>query len=147
MLVSLLVGLYYNTLIAWILWYFFNSFQDPLPWSDCPLNDNRTGAYLFIFLYLYCRILSSKCTESASMSYFTVSSGFVPECQRSTTVDYFFYRVTLNSTTSIGDSGGINWPIVVCLLAAWSIVAICCMRGIGSSGKVSTTAICQFLPL
>ncbi|XP_031178861.1 sodium-dependent neutral amino acid transporter B(0)AT1-like [Sander lucioperca] len=42
MLVSLLIGLYYNTLIAWILWYLFNSFQDPLPWTQCPLNDNGT---------------------------------------------------------------------------------------------------------
>lgn len=43
MFVSFMVGLYYNTIIAWVMWYFFNSFQDPLPWSECPLNDNRTG--------------------------------------------------------------------------------------------------------
>lgn len=43
MCVSLLVSLYYNTIIAWVLWYFFNSFQDPLPWSQCPINANRTG--------------------------------------------------------------------------------------------------------
>ncbi|XP_056876476.1 sodium-dependent neutral amino acid transporter B(0)AT1-like [Takifugu flavidus] len=116
MLVSLLVGLYYNTLIAWILWYLFNSFQDPLPWNHCPLNDNRTG--------------------------------FVSECQQSTTVDYFFYRVTLKSTTSIEDSGGINWPIVACLFAAWSLVAICCMRGISTSGKaVYVTAILPYIVL
>ncbi|KAM6903981.1 sodium-dependent neutral amino acid transporter B(0)AT1-like [Lycodopsis pacificus] len=116
MLVSLLVGLYYNTLVAWILWYLFNSFQDPLPWSQCPLNDNGTG--------------------------------FVPECQRSSTVDYYFYRVTLNSTASIGDSGGIHWPIVLCLLAAWTVVAICCIRGIGTSGKaVYITAILPYIVL
>ena len=43
MFVSFMVGLYYNTIIAWVMWYFFNSFQDPLPWSECPLNANRTG--------------------------------------------------------------------------------------------------------
>lgn len=43
MLVSFLVGMYYNTIMAWILWYLFNSFQDPLPWSQCPLNANKTG--------------------------------------------------------------------------------------------------------
>uniref|UniRef100_G3NXL3 Uncharacterized protein n=1 Tax=Gasterosteus aculeatus TaxID=69293 RepID=G3NXL3_GASAC len=47
MLVSLLVGLYYNTLIAWILWYLFNSFQSPLPWTQCPLNDNGTGILIY----------------------------------------------------------------------------------------------------
>jgi len=43
MSVSFLVSLYYNTIIAWVMWYFFNSFQDPLPWSQCPVNPNRTG--------------------------------------------------------------------------------------------------------
>uniref|UniRef100_A0A8C2WRP7 Transporter n=1 Tax=Cyclopterus lumpus TaxID=8103 RepID=A0A8C2WRP7_CYCLU len=43
MLVSFLVGLFYNTILAWVLWYFFHSFQNPLPWSQCPLNDNLTG--------------------------------------------------------------------------------------------------------
>ncbi|XP_056254536.1 sodium-dependent neutral amino acid transporter B(0)AT1-like [Seriola aureovittata] len=116
MLVSFLVGLYYNTLIAWILWYLFNSFQDPLPWAQCPLNDNRTG--------------------------------FVSECQQSSTIDYFFYRVTLNSSASIAESGGIHWPIVVCLLAAWTIIAICCIRGIGTSGKaVYITATLPYIVL
>lgn len=44
MIVSFLVCLFYNTIIAWVLWYFFHSFQDPLPWSSCPLNENRTGS-------------------------------------------------------------------------------------------------------
>ncbi|VTJ91034.1 Hypothetical predicted protein, partial [Marmota monax] len=43
MFVSFMVGLYYNTIIALVMWYFFNSFQEPLPWSECPLNGNGTG--------------------------------------------------------------------------------------------------------
>lgn len=46
--VSFLVGLYYNTIMAWIMWYLFNSFQDPLPWSQCPLNANKTGMMLLL---------------------------------------------------------------------------------------------------
>ncbi|XP_030644355.1 inactive sodium-dependent neutral amino acid transporter B(0)AT3 [Chanos chanos] len=42
MLVSFLVSLFYNTILAWVLWYFFHSFQEPLPWRDCPLNKNLT---------------------------------------------------------------------------------------------------------
>lgn len=71
-----------------------------------------------------------------NLSFFPSSTGFIPECEQSSTVDYFFYRVTLNTTASIEDSGGIHWPIVVCLLAAWTVVAICCIRGISSTGKV-----------
>lgn len=116
MLVSFLIGLYYNTITAWILWYLFNSFQDPLPWNHCPLNKNKTG--------------------------------YVSECQESSTVDYFFYRVTLNSSTSIGDSGGIHWPMVVSLLAAWTIICICCIRGISTAGKaVYVTAVLPYFVL
>ncbi|KAM8813173.1 inactive sodium-dependent neutral amino acid transporter B(0)AT3 isoform 2-T2 [Rhynchonycteris naso] len=41
--VSFIIGLYYNTVLTWVLWYLLNSFQHPLPWSTCPLNRNRTG--------------------------------------------------------------------------------------------------------
>ncbi|KAI7798633.1 sodium-dependent neutral amino acid transporter B(0)AT1-like isoform X2 [Triplophysa rosa] len=103
MLVSFLVGVYYNTIIAWVMWYFFNSFQDPLPWSQCPVNENR--------------------------------SGLVSECARSSPVDYFWYRETLNTTSSIGETGGMQWWVVVCLVCAWTLLWVCCIRGIETTGK------------
>ncbi|XP_003794564.1 sodium- and chloride-dependent transporter XTRP3 isoform X2 [Otolemur garnettii] len=41
--VSFFLCMYYNIINAWAFWYLFHSFQDPLPWSVCPLNSNRTG--------------------------------------------------------------------------------------------------------
>ncbi|XP_060948875.1 sodium-dependent neutral amino acid transporter B(0)AT1-like [Limanda limanda] len=116
LLVSLLVGMYYNTIMAWIMWYLFNSFQDPLPWSQCPLNANRTGV--------------------------------VEECARSSTVDYFWYRETLNTSTAIDESGGLQWWIVLSLVAAWSLLYVCCIRGIETSGKaVYVTSTLPYLVL
>uniref|UniRef100_H2SKA2 Transporter n=1 Tax=Takifugu rubripes TaxID=31033 RepID=H2SKA2_TAKRU len=43
---SLYLCLYYNIINAWSFWYLFHSFQSSLPWADCPLNSNRTGALL-----------------------------------------------------------------------------------------------------
>ncbi|XP_033830905.1 sodium-dependent neutral amino acid transporter B(0)AT1-like isoform X2 [Periophthalmus magnuspinnatus] len=103
MVVSFLVGMYYNTIIAWVLWYFFNSFQSPLPWSQCPLTENKTD--------------------------------LVSECARSSSVDYFWYRQTLNISTSIEESGGLQWSMVLCLVAAWSVLYVCCIRGIETTGK------------
>ncbi|XP_072366050.1 sodium-dependent neutral amino acid transporter B(0)AT3-like [Scyliorhinus torazame] len=57
MLTSFLMMLYYNTILAWVLWYFFHSFEEPLPWKNCPLNNNKTG---FI----------KECEESTAVDYF-----------------------------------------------------------------------------
>ncbi|KAF4100956.1 sodium-dependent neutral amino acid transporter B(0)AT1-like [Onychostoma macrolepis] len=116
MLVSFMVGMYYNTIIAWVMWYFFNSFQDPLPWSQCPINENRTG--------------------------------FVSECERSSPVDYFWYRKTLNTTAVIEESGGLQWWIVLCLFCAWTLLWVCCLRGIETTGKaVYVTSTLPYLVL
>lgn len=103
MSVSFLVGMYYNTIIAWVLWYFFNSFQSPLPWSQCPLNENQTD--------------------------------LISECKRSSSVDYFWYRETLNISTSIDESGNLQWWMVISLVLAWMVLYVCCIRGIETTGK------------
>uniref|UniRef100_A0A8C6PJ25 Transporter n=1 Tax=Nothobranchius furzeri TaxID=105023 RepID=A0A8C6PJ25_NOTFU len=116
MLVSFLVGMFYNTILAWVLWYFFHSFQNPLPWSTCPVNENQTG--------------------------------YNRECEKSTPVNYFWYRETLNITPDIEASGCLQWWMVVCLATAWSVVFICFIRGIASMGKaVYVTATFPYLVL
>ncbi|XP_053106943.1 sodium-dependent neutral amino acid transporter B(0)AT1-like [Hemicordylus capensis] len=116
MFVSFLVGLYYNTIIAWVMWYFFNSFQEPLPWSQCPLNINATDS--------------------------------VDECAKSSPVDYFWYRETLNISTSIEDSGSVQWWLLLCLTCAWGVLYVCTIRGIETSGKaVYVTSTLPYLVL
>ncbi|XP_074055668.1 inactive sodium-dependent neutral amino acid transporter B(0)AT3 isoform X2 [Macrotis lagotis] len=114
--VSFLVSLYYNTILMWVLWYFLNSFQSPLPWSSCPSNENRTGP--------------------------------IEECQYSNTVNYFWYRQTLNITADINESGNIQWRLVMCLVACWMIVYICIIRGIETTGKaIYFTALFPYVVL
>ncbi|TSK34716.1 Sodium-dependent neutral amino acid transporter B(0)AT3 [Bagarius yarrelli] len=116
MTVSFLVGLFYNTILAWVLWYFFNSFQNPLPWESCPVNANHTE--------------------------------YVEECLKSTPVNYFWYRETLNISPNITINAGLQWWLVVCLASAWGIVYICFIRGIETIGKaVYVTATFPYLVL
>lgn len=116
MIVSAMVGLYYNMIIAWCLWYLFNSFQYPLPYSYCPLNDNQTGYTL--------------------------------ECAESSFTEYFWYRTTLDISDSMSSSTGLIWEMVICLLLAWTILWLCMIRGIESSGKaVYFTATFPYLVL
>ncbi|KAM7383961.1 hypothetical protein PAMA_011355 [Pampus argenteus] len=116
MIVSFLVSIFYNTLMAWVFWYFLHSFQNPLPWSQCPTNDNLTG--------------------------------YNVECVKSTPVNYFWYRETLNITPDIETSGSLQWWMVICLASAWGVVYICFIKGIESMGKaVYVTATFPYLVL
>ncbi|XP_078108002.1 sodium-dependent neutral amino acid transporter B(0)AT3-like [Sander vitreus] len=116
LVVSFLVGLFYNMILAWILWYFFHSFQNQLPWRDCPFNLNLTG--------------------------------WVSECEKSSPVNYFWYRETLNITPNIETSGSVQWWLVLCLASAWCLVYICFIRGIETIGKaIYVTATFPYLVL
>lgn len=34
-LIDVFMGMYYNTIIGWAVYYFFASFTDELPWTSC----------------------------------------------------------------------------------------------------------------
>ncbi|CDQ72404.1 unnamed protein product [Oncorhynchus mykiss] len=104
--VCFFVALYYNVIIGWSLFYFSQSFQQPLPWHECPLVKNKTTMFV------------------------------VPECEKSSATTYYWYREALNISDSISESGGLNWRMTICLLAAWSMVCLAMIKGIQSSGKV-----------
>ncbi|KAL5022464.1 hypothetical protein ScPMuIL_001619 [Solemya velum] len=107
--VSFWVALYYNTIIAWCLVYFVQSFQSPLPWAECP--GTKGGVFG---------------NESIP----------IEECKLSGPTTYFWYRETLNISPSVEVAGDLNWWIIVSLLCAWVIVYLCMVKGITSSGKV-----------
>uniref|UniRef100_A0A671UG94 Transporter n=1 Tax=Sparus aurata TaxID=8175 RepID=A0A671UG94_SPAAU len=61
--------------------------------------------------------------------------GIISECERSSPVDYFWYRETLNTTPSIEEDGGLQWWMLLCHVCAWSFLYICIIRGIETTGK------------
>uniref|UniRef100_A0A7P0T9P8 Solute carrier family 6 member 15 n=1 Tax=Homo sapiens TaxID=9606 RepID=A0A7P0T9P8_HUMAN len=59
-----------------------------------------------------------------------------PECEQSSATTYYWYREALNISSSISESGGLNWKMTICLLAAWVMVCLAMIKGIQSSGKI-----------
>ncbi|KAB0363894.1 hypothetical protein FD755_001246 [Muntiacus reevesi] len=116
-IVCLFVGLYYNVIIGWSVFYFFKSFQYPLPWSECPVSRNGTVA-------------------GKPLVAFAAISVVEAECEKSSATTYFWYREALDISNSISESGGLNWKMTLCLLVAWSIVGMAVVKGIQSSGKL-----------
>ncbi|XP_017779770.1 PREDICTED: sodium-dependent neutral amino acid transporter B(0)AT3 isoform X2 [Nicrophorus vespilloides] len=105
--VSFNVALYYNTIIAWCLFYFVQSFQSELPWSECPKVYFPNSSYI----------------EE-------------PECTVSSPTQYFWYRTTLLVSKDIDNPESFNWKIALALVIAWILVYMCMIKGIASSGKV-----------
>ncbi|XP_037704009.1 sodium-dependent neutral amino acid transporter B(0)AT2 [Choloepus didactylus] len=105
-IVCYFVALYYNVIIGWSLFYFSQSFQQPLPWDQCPLVKNSSHTLI------------------------------EPECEKTSATTYYWYREALNISNSISESGGLNWKMTVSLLAAWVMVCLAMIKGIQSSGKV-----------
>ncbi|XP_065126589.1 sodium- and chloride-dependent transporter XTRP3-like isoform X1 [Paramisgurnus dabryanus] len=63
-------------------------------------------------------------------------TGYLEECEVSSSTEYFFYRETLNISSSIDENGGIHMGLALCLLLAWVIVFLFIVRGVKSTGMV-----------
>ncbi|KAM6093577.1 sodium-dependent proline transporter-like [Chlamydotis macqueenii] len=108
LIVSSLVSLYYNVVVAWALYYLASSFQSPLPWS-CRAPRNR-----------------DLCQNTSG------STGWVSASE------VFWNEEALGVTHSsgLGDPGPVQWPLALCLLAAWALIFLLMLKGIRSVGKV-----------
>uniref|UniRef100_H2YE65 Transporter n=1 Tax=Ciona savignyi TaxID=51511 RepID=H2YE65_CIOSA len=145
MVVSFMVGLYYNTIIAWCFWYICNSFT-VLRWvenNSCKTvlldNPRLSVSYSSVevigrvvrYIYRLDPLPYAKCPLTDN------NTAYVEECQNSGVTDYFWYRDTLNISPSIDDTGGIVWWVLICLILAWTLIWVTMIKGIESSGKLS----------
>lgn len=143
MMVSFLVCVYYNIIIAWCLYYLFLSMAKDVPWKSCGNWWNTDKCFAG-------RIPETTCVNSsaalangtaifanatASMANATVTNCTSAKDLTSPPLEYWENYV-LHITDSIGDAGIFRWEILLCLLAAWIGVYFCMWKGVKSSGKV-----------
>ncbi|XP_055389681.1 sodium-dependent neutral amino acid transporter B(0)AT3 [Condylostylus longicornis] len=105
--VSFIVALYYNTIIAWCLIYLLHSFESPLPWAECPTRLYKNFTY-----------------------------DYEPECEASSPTQYYWYRSTLMCSDSVNEPEQFNYNMALALIVSWFLVYICMVQGITSSGKI-----------
>ncbi|NWI28700.1 SC6A7 protein, partial [Sula dactylatra] len=122
LIVSSLVSLYYNVIIAWAFYYLGSCFQSPLPWScDAPRNTHlcQVGAAT-----MTCRGCVLQNT-SGSAGWVSASEVFWKE-----------QVLGVKHSSGLRDPGTVQWHLALCLLAAWILIFLCMLKGIRSSGKV-----------
>jgi len=130
LLVSTLVSIYYNVIIAYSLYYMFASFQYPLPWSDCfSWADSNCSSTPI-----------EKCNTSVLTNWTQDNSTCPPSHMISIAVqspsEQYWDLVALQRSSGMNDTGPVVWHLALCLLLGWILIAASLYKGIKSSGKV-----------
>lgn len=151
MMVSFLVCVYYNIIIAWCLYYLFLSMAKDVPWKSCGnwWNTPRCLSGPIPPITNNCTALSSNTSNTlvnATNALVNATASLVnsssSNCTSQGAPKYtsppmeYWENYVLRITDSIGDAGIFRWEIVLCLLAAWIVVYFCMWKGVKSSGKV-----------
>ncbi|XP_011417902.3 sodium-dependent proline transporter isoform X2 [Magallana gigas] len=158
-IVSALVAIYYNMIIAWAFFYLFASFTDELPWQSCGdwstnlcydnvkiLNktwescngNNRWGKVW------EANVTQGICYETGMLN---KKEGVRAYLDADKAKDYFprtlpsqeyFDNYVTGSGYSSGyhDLGGVRWQLALCYLLAFICVILALSKSIKTSGKV-----------
>ncbi|RWS26665.1 sodium-dependent serotonin transporter-like protein [Leptotrombidium deliense] len=111
--IDLYVAMYYNTIIAWAVYYLFSSFTSELPWTRCD-NDWNTPT---------CRLLHQR--------------GYNSSMNATSPAQEFFERNLLEQhrANGIQSIGPIKLSLALCLLFVFLLVYFSLWKGVKSAGK------------
>uniref|UniRef100_A0A8C3G8U3 Transporter n=1 Tax=Cyclopterus lumpus TaxID=8103 RepID=A0A8C3G8U3_CYCLU len=120
--ISFVFSTYYNVLMSWTLYYFFNSFGATLPWTSCNNTWNAVG-----------NCSSGFPSNSTHLQYYNGDHLLF-------VFSHFFFLFSshklLQKTSGIEEAGGIRWELFGYLILSWVIVYLCIFKGVKSTGKV-----------
>jgi len=128
------VAMYYNTIIAWSVYFLFSSFKKQVPWATCNNAWNTPNCTSLPFGDIY----------------FDVADNTTLNNNYTSPADEFFFRgvLEMNKSTGIDDLGNVEWSIVMCLMVVFLMVYFSLWKGIKSSGKaVWVTATLPYIVL
>ncbi|XP_033233928.1 sodium- and chloride-dependent glycine transporter 1-like [Drosophila pseudoobscura] len=138
-LVSAIVMLYYNLIIAWTIFYMFASLGTTLPWQNCEPAWSTKHCFSYV--------QADQC-EATNGTYYlrTCYNSTVAEENNITTLalhalkrppaEEYFNNFVLGLSSGIEETGSIKPSLAGCLFMAWVIVFLCLCKGVQSSGKV-----------
>ncbi|KAH8290106.1 hypothetical protein KR054_000003 [Drosophila jambulina] len=138
-LVSAIVMLYYNLIIAWTIFYMFASFATKLPWQNC--EPAWSTKYCFSYAQAdQCEATNGTyylrtCHNATSAAENNITALALTALKRPPAEEYF-NNFVLGLSKGIEETGSIKLSLAACLFLAWAIVFLCLCKGVQSSGKV-----------
>lgn len=139
------ISWYYNTIIAWCVYYFFSSMRADVPWKTC---NNEWNIEKQCMRYP----TDERYNDSTKLFCFDGenSTSCIFKNQTQTPTEQYFERevLGLQYADGINRVGGVNWIIALCLLGVFVLVYFAMWKGIKSSGKfVWVTATMPYVVL
>ncbi|XP_068993368.1 sodium- and chloride-dependent glycine transporter 1 isoform X1 [Neodiprion pinetum] len=141
-LVSSIVMLYYNLIIAWTLYYMFASVAGAgvLPWAYCDPAWSTQDCYTPEAAENCARqnttYFRGNCLNSTQLTAIVLDVENGTATVRRPPAEEYFNNHVLGLSVGIEETGSIRPPLAVCLFLAWVIVFLCLSKGVQSSGKV-----------
>ncbi|XP_048729154.2 sodium- and chloride-dependent glycine transporter 1-like isoform X2 [Ostrea edulis] len=134
-IVSWLIGLYYNVIIAHVLYYLGASFTSELPWTSC--NNEWNTPFCREYDYSSNKIIGNN-TQNSTLGNYTLTANVTPlhHSLITTPSEEYYNRRVLGKTSSLNEIGSVQPYLALTLLAAWLIVYLTLLKGIQSLGKV-----------
>uniref|UniRef100_T1IYR7 Transporter n=1 Tax=Strigamia maritima TaxID=126957 RepID=T1IYR7_STRMM len=160
-IVSFIVSIYYNILMAYTVYYLASSFQGELPWMKCDpawadmetcfvrnagkhqvtnntvVGDNITASLFNSTIDISNGFIDNNITNiTASPFNSTIDISNTTNITMQTASQQYWERYVLKLSSGIDDIGTVKWDLALCLLLSWIIVVLCLIKGIKTSGKV-----------
>jgi len=113
---AFLLGMYYNVIVGWALFYLFKGFNSELPWSTCANGSP----------HCYEGLIND---SIKSVDPYAVNPS-----------EDFFNHALLGldkAEHNWSNLGEMHWSMVACLAGAWILVCVSSIRGVQSIGKVA----------
>lgn len=115
-IIALYIAFYYNTVMAWALYYLLSSFSSTLPWTTCTNTWNTVNCTHYL---------------STDMNVTWTNTSISP-------AEEFYTRQVLQVHLSPGlhELGSVSWQLALCLLFIFTVVYFSIWKGVKTSGKV-----------
>ncbi|XP_070792985.1 sodium- and chloride-dependent taurine transporter isoform X1 [Pituophis catenifer annectens] len=113
-----LLNVYYIVILAWGMYYLFQSFSHTLPWAHCQQEWN-----------------TEYCVEDTLRKNKTLWLSFNATNLTSPVIE-FWERNVLRLSSGIDEPGVLKWDLALCLFLVWVICFFCIWKGVKSTGKV-----------
>ncbi|XP_014069496.1 sodium-dependent serotonin transporter [Salmo salar] len=115
-IIALYIAFYYNTIMAWALYYLLASFRPTLPWTTCSNPWNTVNCLRYL-------------STDSNVTWTNTSTSPAEE---------FYTRQVLQVHMSPGlhQLGSVSWQLALCLLFIFTIVYFSIWKGVKTSGKV-----------